>query len=106
MIRIINGKRYNTETAELVANCGSNGNISRSDFGWHDTDLYLTSNGNWFLAGEGNAASRWASHYGQNGSGPGEGIEPINPADALEELESIGATDIIEKHFPDTIQDA
>lgn len=45
MKRVINGKRYDTETAEKICDFGSDGNTSRSDFNWHDSALYRTKMG-------------------------------------------------------------
>ena len=39
MIRIVNGKRYNTETAEELCDI-SRGGYSRSDFNYEDTRLF------------------------------------------------------------------
>lgn len=102
MKKIINGKRYDTDTAiEFVRlPCTAHG----GDFGWHDTRLYRTRNGRWFLAGEGNAASRWARPVGNNASGPGHGIQPITEDEAREWLEITDEHEALEKHF--TIEDA
>ena len=103
MMRIIEGKRYNTETATRVANLGST--LSRSDFNWHDTSLYVTKSGQWFLAGEGGPASMWR-HRAGNMWGYGEGIRPISKAEALEELEAVNDIDSINEYFADSVQDA
>jgi hypothetical protein len=99
MIRIVNGKRYNTETAELLCNI-SRGGYSRSDFAYDDTDLYVTKNGNFFIAGEGGARSRWAQSYGQNGSQGGSGLRPIDKNDARNLLEQYGEPEQVEALFP------
>jgi hypothetical protein len=98
MIRIVNGKRYNTETAKLLCNISSGG-FSRSDFSYDNTDLYVTKNGNFFLAGEGGARSRWAQSYGQNGSQGGSGLRPIDKNDARSLLEQYGVAAQVEEHF-------
>lgn len=50
MKKVINGKVYNTETAEEVASYSfSNSN----DFRYIREKLYRTKKGNWFLYGEG-----------------------------------------------------
>lgn len=103
MIRIVNGKRYNTETAEHLCNI-SRGGYSRSDFSYDDTDLYVTNGGNFFIAGEGGARSRWAQSYGQNGSQGGSGLRPISKDDARNLLEQYGTPDQVEANFP--IEDA
>ena len=103
MIRIVNGKRYNTETATELCNISSNG-YSRSDFNYDNTDLYVTKSGNFFIAGHGGARSRWAQSYGQNGSQGGEGLRPLNKDDARNLLEQYGTAEQVEQHFP--IEDA
>lgn len=99
MIRIVNGKRYNTETAELLCNI-SRGGYSRSDFAYDDTDLFVTKNGNFFIAGEGGVRSRWAQSLGQNGSTGGSGLRPISNDDARNLLEQYGTPEQVERYFP------
>ena len=106
MIRIIHGRRYDTEKATKVCSCGSNAGIASSDFTWHDTNLYVTANGRWFLAGSGGALSRWARPHGQNGKSGGAGVEPLTKDEALLELEQRGEIDAIEKYFGDQVSDA
>ncbi len=44
MKRIIDGKRYNTETATCVCDCSPSG-FYHGDFRWEDTQLYRTPRG-------------------------------------------------------------
>lgn len=46
MKRIIDGKRYDTETATLVATVERG---TQTDYGWTAKSLYRTSRGAWFL---------------------------------------------------------
>jgi hypothetical protein len=103
MIRIVNGKRYNTETATHLCNI-SRGGYSRSDFSYDDTDLYVTKHGNFFIAGEGGAKSRWAQSVGQNSWSGGSGLRPIAKDDARNLLEQYGTPEQVEEHFP--VEDA
>lgn len=103
MQRIVNGKRYDTETAEQLCNI-SRGGYSRSDFQYDDTNLYVTRNGNFFIAGEGGPRSRWAQSYGQNGSTGGSGLRPISKDDARNLLEQYGDPEQVEEFFP--VEDA
>ena len=103
MLRIINGKRYNTETATEVL--AIDNPYPRSDFKYEDTSLYITKAGTWFLAGEGHALSRWARCNG-NTYGPGQGIEPISSQDAQAILEQHDQTELVEKYFSNNISDA
>jgi hypothetical protein len=105
MKAIINGKRYDTETATCVA--GDSGGQGKRDFRWYDEDLYLTKKGNWFLAGEGGPMSRWAEPgAGQNEVTSGEGIVPLTKQEAREWLERAEKWDCIEKYFGNAVQDA
>ncbi len=88
MIRIIKGKRYDTSTAEKVANW--NNGLPESDFSECEEDLYRTKNGNYFVHGQGHAMTRWATSCGQNAWGRGQGILDYTPAEALEWLEEHG----------------
>jgi hypothetical protein len=59
MKRVIEGKSYNTETATYVCDVPCNAD-SPNDFSWHETSLYVSPKGTYFLAGEGGARSMWA----------------------------------------------
>jgi hypothetical protein len=104
MKAIIDGKRYDTETAECVASW-SNG-LGPRDFKHCDEGLYRTKAGSWFLRGSGGPLSSWSKPYGNNGSQGGEGIRPLGADEALEWLERHGENDAIEEHFADKVQDA
>ena len=85
MKQIIEGKVYNTETAEHLANASSN--ESPFDFGYWDEDLYRTKNGTFFIAGEGGAMTRWSKSCGNNSTCGGSGIIPLNESEAREWIE-------------------
>ena len=99
MKKVIEGRRYNTETADLIASY-DNG-LGRSDFDWCEVDLYRTKTGAWFLAGAGGARSGWgASCDGGRSMGPGIGIQVLARSEALEWCESHGIdADIIVENF-------
>jgi hypothetical protein len=96
MRKIIDGKIYNTETAEMVVTWDSGD--SRSDFRYEDNYLYRTKRGNWFLSGEGGPMSRWARRCGSGYSG-GSGIQALTVDEAREFVERHGTTAIFEAHF-------
>jgi hypothetical protein len=102
---IIDGKRYNTETATRVCDCSPRGYF-RGDWHWEDTNLYRTPKGRWFLAGEGGPLSRWARSYGQNARQSGEGIHPLDADDARDMLERYGDADDVEEYFGSKVEDA
>ncbi len=101
MRAIINGRRYNTETAEALATLP--GTEYRSDFRYHETDIYRTKAGRFFLAGHGNAMSMWSRKYGDT-YGPGQGIRLLTENEAREYLEQCQAHDALERYF--TLEDA
>ncbi len=103
MKRIINSKRYNTETAEEVASYDNR--LGTQDFRGYSESLYKTKTGNWFLSGEGGPRTKYAQPCG-NLTGGGKDIIPLSHDQALSWLESHGESDAIEKHFADSIKDA
>ena len=103
MKAIIDGKRYDTQTAEMI-DCESNG-LGRGDFKWCAEWLYRTKKGKWFLHGEGGASSKY-SEPACDMRGPGQRLVPMTDAQALAWLEENGKADAIEEHFGDQIEDA
>jgi len=108
MIQIIDGKRYNTETAQRVY-AYDNGK-PYSDFKHRSKDLYLTKNGAWFIHHEGGALTDMAVSVGSNCMGGSESIEPLTPDDAYAFLEAhsdcTDALKAMEKYFASKIVDA
>jgi hypothetical protein len=108
MIQVIDGKRYNTEKAELIFHHW-NGR-STSDFGHRSKKLYLTKNGNWFMHHIGGARTDMAVSVGSNGTSGSESIEPVDADDAHAFLEAHSedpdALKALEQHFADKIVDA
>ena len=102
MIAIIDGKRYNTETAEVIAT-KSNGYF-RSDFKFEVTTLYRTKKGRFFTFGEGGPMSCYAESVGGGFSG-GEKLTPLDDITTVEFLETMASTgddeaiNAIEKYF-------
>lgn len=82
MKKIINGKVYNTETAKCCAEYEPSGN--RRDFHWFCETLYLKKNGEFFLHGEGGAASSYAESCGLNEWCGGEKIVPLTYEEAAQ----------------------
>ena len=80
MRKVINGKTYRSHTAQLIVTLPSH--FPKTSNKWHDTRLYRTQRGAYFLAGEGGASSRWAK-LTPRGAIPGEGIEPLSKDKAL-----------------------
>ena len=82
MVKIINRKKYNTDTAEKVG--GWSNGCSMSDFSYVDESLYRKRSGEFFLHGEGGPQSKYAKSLGQNSWGYGEDITPLSLAEAME----------------------
>lgn len=76
MRKIINGKRYDTETAREVG-AHANGMLA-SDLSYVCETLYVKRNGEYFLHGEGGAMSKYAQSYGNGSWGGGERIMPLS----------------------------
>ena len=103
MKRIINGKRYDTETAEVVAQWEND--YPQNDFNYCEETLYKTKNGNWFVAGEGGPMSSYAKSVGNSTTG-GEDLRPFTADRAYQWLEDKNFSDELEEHFTKNIQDA
>jgi hypothetical protein len=108
MIRVINGLRYNTETATRVF-FHTNGAYA-NDFSYRSKSLFLTPKGAWFIRHWGGPMTDMATRVGNNGRGWGEEIEAVCEDDAYGFLEAHSddseAMEAIEKYFPDRVVDA
>jgi len=78
--KVVNGKTYRSHTAQLIVTVPCP--FPKTSNKWHNTRLYRTQRGGYFLAGEGGALSRWAMNTPE-GAVKGEGIEPISKKEAL-----------------------
>lgn len=108
---IINGKRFDTDKAILIAETDNiDGNTSRRDFRFWEAALYKTPrSGAYFLAGRGGPMSIFARKVGQNEWSGGECIIPFESREASlswaqEHLQH--KPDVIEAEFGDMIEDA
>jgi hypothetical protein len=105
MKAIINGKRYDTDSATLLGEASSN--LGRSDFGWWEAGLYRTPrSGAYFVAGRGHARSHYATNLGGGSWGAGEKIEPLTEGEAQAWAEAHLTADQVEAIFGDRIEDA
>ena len=82
MKKIINGKVYDTDTAKKVASWYSS--YARNDFHYYEEELYQKKTGEFFLHGEGNAASKYSRSCGQNEWCGSEKIMPMTFKEAQE----------------------
>jgi hypothetical protein len=98
MKRVIDGKVYNTETAECIGEW-SNGCYS-SDFDACEESLYETPKGQFFVTGSGGPRSKYSKASGSNSQSGGEGMELLSRAEALTWCEDHDIdADVIAKHF-------
>lgn len=79
MKQIINGKKYDTETATEVGSWWNG--LSTGDFSNCRETLYRKRTGEYFLYGRGGPMSRYSQSYG-NMTGGGEKIIPLTEAEA------------------------
>lgn len=111
MKAIINGKRYDTEKAILIAETDNiDGNTSRRDFRFWEAGLYKTPrSGAYFLAGQGGAMSIFSRSAGQNSWSGGSGIIPFESRKAAFDWAQENLAhkpDVIEAEFGDMVEDA
>ena len=102
--KIIDGKRYDTETSTMV-HSWDNGHYG-SDFRSREKALYRTKKGNWFLWHSGGPMTDMAVSCGNNSVCGSENIEPISAKDAFGFLQTHGGAEAAEKYFPELIEDA
>ena len=76
MRKIVEGKVYNTMTAEMLAEYFSGHSIG--DYHRYEEELYKTKKGAYFIHGKGGAASKYAERCPSGGYNPGEDIRPIS----------------------------
>ena len=105
MIAVIDGKRYNTDTAKGI-HYWSNMGDSR-DFRWRSKELYRTQGGAYFIHHSGGPMTDMAESHGNNVSG-GERIEPVSARDAMRFLASHDGAGKIAKHsdLAEQVEDA
>jgi hypothetical protein len=102
MNRVIEGKRYDTTTAKLLAEVSEN---YPRDFDYCEEKLYRTKSGQFFLHGWGGAKSRYGEWHGNTG-GAGEQIMPFSEDDAREWAELHMDADAYEKVFGAITEDS
>ena len=84
MKKVIDGKCYNTETAEELA-YWSNG-LGPTDWHYCSETLHRTGKGSYFLFGEGGGLTKYAERYGSM-RGPGSTIVPLSESEARKWVE-------------------
>lgn len=96
MKKIINGKRYDTSTAKVIAE-HEEGYVG--DLEYYRETLYKKRGGAYFLYGYGHAASRYAQNLGDGRWGAGDAITPLSYDDARKWAENALDADAYEAEF-------
>jgi hypothetical protein len=96
MKKIINGKKYDTESAKALHKYGNNYHLN--DFHHYSEILFRKKSGEYFLYGKGGPQSKYAiGHYGwSTGS---ERMQPFTVQEAKEWLEENSDADVYESIF-------
>ena len=104
MKRIIDGKRYDTETADHIAQASASCPVN--DFNHWEENLYRTKSGRFFLVGEGGPMTGYARSCGQNQWTGGSDLQPLTDDEARSWLERHKHTEALEEFFADLIEEA
>jgi hypothetical protein len=101
--KVIEGKLFDTEKATRVAGYSYG---EAGDFDRMEQELYVTRQGNWFLAGDGGPSSAYSRQVARNRWSGSEDIKAMSADDALGWLEEHNKSDAIEAHFSDKVIEA
>lgn len=104
MKRIINRRKYDTETAAMVGEWSNMYDVR--NFSYFCETLYRKRSGEYFLHGEGNASSKYAESAGQNQWSGGSRIIPLSYESAREWAESHLEPDEYEAEFGEVDEDS
>jgi hypothetical protein len=96
MKKIINGRRYDTQTAKLV---GYTSYSTPGDLNYWWEGLYVKRTGEYFLHGEGGPMSKYSERLSENEWGYGHEIRPLSLEDAQEWVEKYLSADTYEEIF-------
>ena len=96
MKKVINGKKYDTETATFVCDRVLN---DGDDLFKKDESLYHKRTGEFFLYGIGGAGSKYAMALDMNNFCEGEKIIPLSIDEAKQFIEENGTVEDYEKYF-------
>ena len=95
MKKIINGKKYDTDTAKFLLEWGN----GHTGFSYCHEELYRKKAGEYFLYGSGGAMSKYARSCGDNCQAGGSEIVPLTEAKAREWVEKHADADEYEEIF-------
>lgn len=107
MKKIIEGKVYNTERAEMLAEYWNLqlGNDFFGELCSYKEELYVTKKGNYFMYGSGGELSKYSDSNGDHRWGI-ETIIPLTKREAYEWLEEKNQCEVIEEYFMEYIKEA
>ncbi len=103
MKKIINGKVYDTATAQCVGEWSNP--YTRRDFNWVEETLYRKRTGEFFIFGEGGPRSQYAKEVGTRQWSSGERIMPLTWDEAREWAEEKLSADEYEQAFGEVADD-
>ena len=103
MKKIINGKIFDTDKADVIAS-RSNG-YGFSDFNHCYETLYRTVKGSWFLYGEGGPLSKYAEPV-KGGSAGGRDIIVMTEQEAIDWMQKHNKIEALEAYFPNELGEA
>jgi hypothetical protein len=103
MKKLIDGKLYDTESAERVALWRNV--LDRTNFRYCREELYLSSGGRWFIYGTGGPKSKYSERTAGGRSG-GEDIRAVSEDEAFQWCQKKDQVGAAQNHFPDRIEPA
>ena len=103
MKKIINGKVYDTATAQCVGEWSNP--YTRRDFNWVEETLYRKRTGEFFIFGEGGPRYQYAKEVGTRQWSSGERIMPLTWDEAREWAEEKLSADEYEQAFGEVADD-
>jgi hypothetical protein len=86
MKSVIGAKVHEAETADAV--CTLECDHAHGNLAWHETALYRTKRGQFFLAGRGDARSVWRGQTGRSSWAPGGQIRAVESDEARTHIEA------------------
>jgi hypothetical protein len=95
MKKIINGKKYDTDTAKSMLSWSND----RTDFSYCHEELYRKKTGGFFLYGSGGPMSKYTKSCGDNCWSGAEEIIPLTEVEARKWAEEHGDADDYEAIF-------
>ncbi|QSO53948.1 hypothetical protein JZ785_09320 [Alicyclobacillus curvatus] len=104
MVRVIDGKRYDTDKATEIATW-TNG-FEPTAFKYQEKTLYRTAKGNWFVSYDGGPIFDASFHAERNIHFEHSNIEAIDADTARKLLEQWNEINQLEEYFPDYVEEA